>query len=95
MNPAQSQLFATAAEWLAYGRAELVELSRDVRDLAASTRTRWREDGSFRSRVFRQALEGLAAVVLKGPRATILWLMVVVANIVTWVALTLDQSNAF
>ncbi len=95
MNPAQSQLFATAAEWLAYGRAELIELSRDMHKLATSTRTQWREDGSFRARIIRQALEGLASVVLKGPRATILWLMVVVANIVTSIALTLDQGNAF
>ncbi|WP_430868317.1 hypothetical protein [Demequina aurantiaca] len=84
-------VIAVVARWLATARDELQELSADARVFVTDTRNRWSNDPAFRTSVLRAGLTALIAAAVRGPRATVLWVIQTLLSLVLAVIEALDQ----
>lgn len=85
-------VIAAAARWIATAIDELSRLTADVRDLFRHGRVQWRSDPQFRASVLRNALEGVSAAAIRGPRAAVLWTVAVAGEFIVLLATTLRDD---
>ena|GEM_PF-6901580 len=93
MSFSRDELLSATSRWLATARSELSALKYDVTKLAADFGDRWRASPEFRVRVVRSALEGLLAAAIRGPRASALWLVVALAQLLLLLVDLLDSMS--
>ena len=68
--------------WLTRARAELSELLQDARELWRAHVERIRNDPSFRRALAEGLLRGLLSALSRGPRATVLWVVILALEVI-------------
>ena len=92
MAPSLDDVIAAAARWIATAIDELSRLTADVRDLFRRGHVQWHANPQFRASVLRNALEGVSAAAMRGPRVAVLWTVAVVGEFIVLLATTLRDD---
>ncbi|MFV0535243.1 MAG: hypothetical protein ACK5MR_16565 [Cumulibacter sp.] len=90
-----NDLAAVIARWTVTMKSEFESLAIDARHVMAAVRRRWDSDPEFKAALIREGLKGLSLVIVRGPRATILYLAGTAIGLVALLISTLSDDEGF
>lgn len=95
MNITFGDVVAAIRTWATSTRDELARLGHELRSLWLAARRQWASNPQFRSTIVRAVGLGLAAAMIRGPRATVLWLASMFGELLSFVANALEQHPVY
>ncbi|MDE0571807.1 hypothetical protein ON058_00055 [Demequina sp. B12] len=95
MSLSWNDVAAVVARWTVTMRSELESLAIDAGQVVAAVRRRWDTDPEFKAALIREGLKGLTFVIVRGPRATILYVASAAIGLVALLISTLSDDEGF